>query len=366
MKQINCTLLLLAFLSPIAAGASVTIDGKEYRVFDPHLHFGSYAQMNTQGKSFIIGGMPEFSRLYSPPALDLAVDPYDPHVGIAAQMEMAGIDGGIILAVYTHHTTGYATNFELKEQLLDERNTAADGSPLFHGMVSINFDDFSQPAIVTHRLAAVRSYFAIYPELIVGIKLAHAHQGVAFDDEHYHGIYDIAAEFDVPVLLHTGFSPAPNSMDQPNYYDPIHLQSTIEKYNGEDGKPLVVFIFAHAGQGDARSVNHSLELCRDHDNVYLDLSALKRPFKIDIDGNPISEEDQQLDEFKTQLPYVLAKIREFDLFSRVFFATDGAQYSGFLRSYLTYFIEQMQLAQFSEQEMQQVLYDNSVELLLGK
>ena len=146
--------------------------------------------------------------------------------GIQAHTQDAGVAHGVILA-FTHHTVGFASNREL-EKLTDARNISPDGHPWAWGLASVNYDDFSDPEIARDRLAALSSYFEAHPGLFIGIKLAHTHQAVGFDDPVYLGVYDVAATHGVPVLLHTGFSPFPNTMTEPEYYDPGTLLSVIE------------------------------------------------------------------------------------------------------------------------------------------
>ncbi len=362
-----CTLLSagLALLSA-TAHAKITVDGNEYTVFDPHLHFGNYSQINRKGKEYLSQAFPEMMRGYTPALINLATSPYAPHVGVRRQLEMAGIDHGLLLATFTHRTNGYATNEQLRDALLDSRNVAKDGTPLFRGLVSINVDDFTLPGKAQLRLDAMSSFLKKYPKQIVGIKLAHAHQGFAFNDETYNGIYAAAAEVGVPVLLHTGFSPFPGAMDTDTYYNPVYLKTLVEKYSGQNGSKRVVFVFAHAGQGDVRSVDAALSMAKTYDNVYLDLSALKRPFLRDENGKDLSAAEQQTDKYKVQLPYVLGKVKSLGIAQKVFFATDGAQYSGMAKSYLTYFVTELKNAGFTVEEMRKILNDNAQGVFITK
>jgi hypothetical protein len=122
---------------------------------------------------------------------------------------------------FTHHTTGYYANEALERDLDDARNAVgADGDPWAWGFASVNFDDWAGD-LAGDRLAALRSYFTAHPDRFIGIKLAHAHQQVPFTDPAYQGVYQVAAEVGVPVLLHTGFSPFPGAQSDPAYYDPL-------------------------------------------------------------------------------------------------------------------------------------------------
>ena len=97
----------------------------------------------------------------------------------------------------------------------------------------------------------------------MGIKLAHAHQAVSFEDPIYLGVYDVAARQNVPVLLHTGLSPFPNTQTEPEFYDPGTLESVIEAYDGQHGQGRVDFVLSHIGQGDFNAIEHGLHLPKD-------------------------------------------------------------------------------------------------------
>lgn len=339
------------------ADAAITIDGTSVPVVDLHLHPGYFGQIAADGKDFIVGSTPDFTRLYAPAIFEKLLDPYAPHVGIKAQTDAAGVDHAILYAVYTQKTTGYYTNEQLVTALLDERNTSATPDlPWAFGFASVNFfDGYEDPAKEQARLAALSSYIEKYPGKIVGIKLAHAHQAVAFDDAKYLGVYDVAAKHAVPVLLHTGFSPFPGSQTDPEYYDPVFLEQVLSNYDGTGSMGLVSFVMSHVGQGDARAVDHALDLAEQHPNVYLEISALNRPFSIDADGNPVESSEPQY-------PFVLQEIKARGLIGRTLFGTDGPQFSGFVEKYLGLIVQGMKDAGYTTAEMQAVLSGNFFKL----
>jgi predicted TIM-barrel fold metal-dependent hydrolase len=359
MKHAPLIFFFLGVFCATPGRADVTIDGEKFKVFDPHLHPGDFAQMKSEGKSFLIGSMPDFAQLIGPGVMAELVRPYSTHIGIKSQLEYAGVDRALLLAVYTHHTSGYFTNAQLLDVLRHPQNATPDGKKLCYGLVSINLDNLDDASHFGKKIEATRSYLQKHRNVFVGIKLAHAHQAVAFNDPRHAEIFALAAEFSVPVVLHTGFSPFPGTMMTPEYYDPIYLQDLINQYDGKAGRKRVAFVLAHAGQGDKRSLQHAVELCRDHDNVFLELSALKRPFLRDENGVELTDEQKLQPENATQLPLVMAKIKELGLFDRSFFATDGPQFSGMVKSYLTYSIEQMKAKGFTADQMRKVLFDNA-------
>ncbi|MCA9678186.1 MAG: amidohydrolase, partial [Myxococcales bacterium] len=325
---------------------------------DMHLHPGDYAAIAPTGKAFITGNLPPFLQAYAPTLFSILSDPYAAHVGIREQTSLAGVDHAVLFAVYTQHTTGYFTNEQLEAVLTDPRNVAADGLPWAFGMASINFDDW-QDDVAGERLEALRSYLVQRPDLFIGIKLAHAHQGVAFDDPVFQGVYQIAAETGVPVLLHTGFSPFPGTSTDPAFYDPQHLEAVISAYDGDHGLPKVDFVLSHVGQGDARAVAHAIELAETHANVWLELSALGRPLRIDADGNPSTSTEPQY-------PAVLDEILAHDLVSRTLWASDGPQYSGAVRSYLGVITDGMIAAGYSDAQIAAVRGGNFARLYLRR
>jgi uncharacterized protein len=342
---------MLAASLVVSVLTSIVVDGRTLPVIDMHLHPGDYSTMAPGGKAFIAQNLPPALALYAPALLDRLSDPYAPHVGVAAQTELAGVDHAVLFAVYTHHTTGYYTNESLERDLLDARNLVPGrDEPWAYGYASINFDDWDSD-VAGDRLAALRSYFVTDPGLIRGIKLAHAHQQVAFTDAAYQGVYQLAAEVHVPVLLHTGFSPFPGAATDPAYYDPLGLEAVITTFDGAHGAGRVELVLSHVGQGDARAVAHALDLAAAHDNVWLELSALGRPLLVDLDG-------QMATSTEPQYPFVLTQIRERGLVARTLFATDGPQYSGAVRAYLLRIVAGMQAASYSTDEIAAVLAGN--------
>jgi hypothetical protein len=316
-------------------------------VIDMHLHTGQWGHQPQSAHAFLTSVQPAAFRVYGPGLTNPLQDPYAPHIGIREQLRWGGIDRGVLYATYTHHTVGYMTNRELCAVLTDPRN---DGWAI--GFASINLDDFSDPDVRAVRVAALASYFEEYPELFRGIKLAHAHQGVALDDVVLADVYQVAATYGVPVVLHTGFSPFPGSQTDPDYYDPIGLTATVEAYPG------VNFILAHSGQGDARAIEHALDLAENNDNVWLELSALGSSLRIDADGNPTESTGPQY-------PMVLAAIAERGLADRTIYGSDGPQFSGTVRRYAGEIRDALVVAGFSQAEIDGIMANSFASLISG-
>ncbi len=350
MKHASLTAALL-LVPALGARADVEVEGRRIEVIDPHLHPASFGRMAVRGREFIVEGLPPFARLYAPALIDRLLDPWAPHVGIRAQAEWAGVDRVLLLAVYTPETTGFFENEALDARLAAPEN--ADGWA--RGLASVRFDAWDPERDLAH----LESWLAVHPDRFVGIKLAHAHQAVTFDDPAYLGVYDVAARRGVPVLLHTGFSPFPGSQTDPAYYDPEGLAQVIEQYDGAHGLGRVDFVLSHVGQGDARAVAHALELAQAHDNVWLELSALARPTLIDETGASVTSTEPQY-------PRVLEAILARGLVGRAMFATDGPQYSGMMRRYVQTLLEAMRTAGYSVDEIEAVMGGNARGLFLER
>jgi hypothetical protein len=322
----------------------VILDGRRIPVVDMHLHPGEYADMAAEGRAFIAANLPPDLQIYAPDLLDRLSDPWARHIGIAEQTVLAGVGHAVLFAVYAPRSTGIFPNHALLAALDDPRNRTADGTPWAWGLASIDFEGWT-PTVAASRLAELRDLLARRPDRIIGIKLAHAHQGTRLDDPAFFEIYAVAAEARVPVLLHTGFSPFPGTRDEPDYYDPVHLDGVLAAY------PDLDVVLSHIGQGDARAVRHALDLAAAHERVWLELSALGRPTLVDEDGAPASGTEPQY-------PKVLAEIRRRGLIGRTLFATDGPQYSGAIRNYLRRIVDGMKTAGYSTAEIEAVLSGN--------
>lgn len=327
------------------ASASVEVDGQTLEVIDMHLHPGTFGTLNPTGKAFVLSNVPPFLTHHAPALLGAGIDLYTEFVGIVDETRSAGVDHGVLYAVYTHHTTGHYTNTDLATALLDPRN---DGWGW--GFVSVNLDDVEgDDALLEARLDAMASYVEARPDLFVGIKLAHAHQGVRLDSEASFRVYERAGALGVPVLLHTGFSPFPNTQDESEFYDPAFLMDIVSMFDGMAG-PRVDFVLSHVGQGDARSVESALTLA-SMDNVWIELSALARPLQIDEDGNPIESDE-------LQLASVVQAVLDRGLTHKALFASDGPQLSSFVEGYLAQMVSAMVRSGYSTPQIADVLAGN--------
>ncbi len=322
-----------AEMTPAPASANVerrAVDSAKIGVVDMHLHPGFFGRIPSATKAIFVGAIPAFARPYAPGVSGAALSPYDSLLGIRDQTTWAGVDHAVLFAVYTQKTTGFFTNEDLLRVLESPENVASDGLPWAFGLASVNlFDGYVRDDGTVDeekagkRLAAMASYFERRPDLFLGIKLAHPHQQIALDDRRYSGVYDVARKFGVPVYLHTGFSPFPSAKNEPKSYDPENIEEVVKAY------PDVTFVLGHVGQGDPRAVEHALGLAKKYVNVYLEISALGRPFLVDEEGKAIAPNPE-----KPQLPYVIAEIKKRDLVEKTLFGSDGPQFSGMVKGYV--------------------------------
>lgn len=338
-------LALLVVAAPTAR-AAIDVSGESVEVVDMHLHPGNFGAQPRSGKEFLVAALPPVYKLHAPALFQVLQDPYFPHLGIRAQADWAQVDRVVLYAAYVQHTVGYLTNESVDALLADPRN---DGWA--HGFASIDLDGFTDEEVRAQRVAALASWFEHRGDRFIGIKLAHAHQGVALDDEIMLPVYDVAADYGVPVLLHTGFSPFPGSRGEPRYYDPLWLETVVSAYDGAEGRPRVDFILSHVGTGDLRAVAAALDLAERHDNVWLEISALGGAARIDADGNATSGGPPQYQA-------VLAGAAERGLLDRTIFGSDGPAPSGKILGYVGAIIAEMQRQAFTLEEIRAVMAGN--------
>jgi predicted TIM-barrel fold metal-dependent hydrolase len=221
---------------------------------------------------------------------------------LVEQLDEGGVAKAGLFAVYAPRSVGVSTN-ELVISYLDEHPER------FFGFASLQVDDWGSKR--DSELQRLRD--ALAHPLMVGVKLAHAHQRFRMDDPVYYGIYEIAAEFGAPVYLHTGTSPFPGTQTAPPYCDPAYLEDAISKH------PSTTFILGHLGHDatnrDIGFLDSALTLAERYPNVYLEPSALAKL-------GPEVEEDNMYVAFQ--------RIEAKGLWDRVIYGSDGPQSPGFV------------------------------------
>ena len=268
---------------------------------DMHLHSGTWAMIPPDTQSYLAENFPFPFSMIPGQLAEQALSAES----IADQLDSAGFSRGLLFAVYAPHSVGITSNEAVME-------TISEAPDRFYGMASLRVDDWAERA--EEELSALDT--ALQHESFVGIKIAHAHQHFRMDDPDYYGIYDVAAQHQAPVYLHTGTSPFPGTMDSAPYTDARYLEEAIAMY------PEVRFILGHLGYDFQNDELGTFETCLDlasqYDNVYLEPSALG------------SEGSDPTGENYTR---ILRDIKDEGLVDRLIYGSDGPQYPGFLSSY---------------------------------
>ena len=293
---------------------------------DMHLHTGEWSLIPPATQEYLARNFP------FPFSLDPGVLAYSAlsAKGLVKELDRAGLDKGVVYAVYAPNSVGVATN----EHVIKQLEAAPDR---LWGFASLRVDRWQEES--EKQLAALEAALE-HPQMI-GIKIAHAHMHFRMDDPDYYGIYEVAEKTQAPVYLHTGPSPFPGTMAAPPYTDAAYLEDAIAAY------PNVVFILGHVGYDFINRTLGTLETClslaKTYENVYLEASALGSH------GSDSGENDYQT---------VLQRVREEGLVDRLLYGSDGPQFPGFLQGYAERTVTAMDLANYSTEEAQKVFNDN--------
>lgn len=317
--------LLLALLA-CAGGEPVygaLVEGERLDVVDMHLHSGEWELIPEATQAYLASNFPSPFDLNPGRTAEQTLS----LEGILEQLDGAGARRGVLLAVYAPRTVGVATNELVLGQVAEAPERVA-------ALVSLRVDRWTtdQEAELTRLREALGQPGAI------GIKLAHAHQHFRFDDPAYFGIYEVAAEYDAPVYLHTGPSPFPGTAREAPYTDPAYLEAAIAAH------PDTQFILGHIGYDFVNKQLGELDTCvrlaQAYPNVWLEPSAL---------GSRGSDPTDQ------NLPEAYRRMKEGGVADRILYGSDGPQSPGFLASYLERSLTAMQAAGYSRDEQARVL-----------
>lgn len=93
---------------------------------------------------------------------------------------------------------------------------------------------------------------------IIGLKVYTGHEHFYCTDPRLFPVYDLAAEYDVPVMFHTGW-------DEPQYAAPEIMRELAEK------RPDNKFVYCHCYYPET---NRCFEMLKDSPKVYFDTSSL--------------------------------------------------------------------------------------------
>ncbi|MEZ4382592.1 MAG: amidohydrolase family protein [Nannocystaceae bacterium] len=323
-----CALALAAALSCADEPVGVVLDGERIAVIDMHLHPGDWDAVPPETQEYLASRFPWPFNLRPDRLADEVLSPE----GIVTELDRAGVDVGVLFAVYAPRTVGVATNELVK-----------DGVDTFPrrllGLASLRVDDWQNSGDAELE----RLEEALSQRGMIGVKLAHAHQHFRMDDPDYFGIYALAGALGKPVYLHTGSSPFPGIATDRAYTDPAYLEPAIAAY------PQTIFILGHLGYDfinrEIGELDTCIDLARRYPNVFLEPSAL---------GSGASDPDGD------QFTEVFTRMKEAGVVDRIIYGSDGPQRPGFVAEYLERTLTAMERADYTTAEIRAVLSGNFI------
>jgi len=168
--------------------------------------------------------------------------------GLLAQMDDAGIDYSVVLAEYAPITCGITTN-QFAAQFCQH-------SPRLIPFASVN------PYLVAHPAQKLEQEIKEYH--FKGLKLEPTYVYFYPNESKIYPIYEVAAHFDIPLLVHTGSSIFKGA--RLKYGDPLLLDDVAVDF------PQLRIIQSHGGRGFW--YERAFFLAKLHQNVYIDISGL--------------------------------------------------------------------------------------------
>ena len=329
MRRIRHSISFLLTLPVFAGACSGEFTPVSYQdqpvaqAIDMHLHTGKWSLLPPRTQAYLASRFP-FPLGLAPESL---VDRTLSSTGILEQLDDAGLEKAVLFAVYAPESVGVTKN----QFMIDTIEEAPERLFGFASVAVENWDADEEDWLVDLETALQ------HPQ-VLGIKLAHAHQHFEFDDERFYSIYALAGELNTPVYLHTGPSPFPGTVSEPEFTDPSFLEEAVEAF------PETVFILGHLGHDFINLNEGQLEACIDlakrYPNIYLEPSAM---------GSSGADPTGEL------YPHALRRIREEGLVDRLIYGSDGPQYPGFVSNYLERTLVAMEKANYSHEEATAVL-----------
>jgi uncharacterized protein len=165
-----------------------------------------------------------------------------------ALLEAEGVDAALLFAEYSPRATG----IQPVEDLLP---LIAHDPARFRLVANVNPELHQPPAAEARRQLDLGA---------VALKLHPVHGGFRLDDAALYPVYELCAERDVPVIVHTGGSIFPGS--QPRAGDPRQAGRIAADFPG------LPFVLAHGGRGAWYA--DAAELALTQANVWIDLAGL--------------------------------------------------------------------------------------------
>ncbi|MEW2578611.1 amidohydrolase family protein [Streptomyces syringium] len=237
-------------------------------IIDSHVHAGEYYRHFSAAfarQMMPTTGMP-------PEALTA------PEARLLTEMDAAGVDRAFLLAFDVRRVEGFSVPNEFVADL------CARHPDRFIGFASV---DAGTPG------AAARLRHAITELGLRGLKTAPCYLRMSPADPLWYDVYATAQELDIPVLVHTGYTPAKNADGR--FFPPRLLEPVARDF------PNLRIILAHLGRP---WTTDSLDLMARHANLYADLSIF-------LSYQPLAA-----------VAAALAQARERNVLDRVLWGTD--------------------------------------------
>ena len=290
---------------------------------DIHLHTGEWEDIPSESQDYLSS---RFPFPFGLTADSLAEDTLSSE-GIVRELDKGGLNLGVLLAVYAPRSVGVTRNDFVIQEI--------EKSDRLYGMASLSVEQWS--SVKEDQLDVLRSKLD-HPKMI-GVKLAHTHMHFRMDDPAYYPIYEIAAETNAPVYVHTGSSPFPGTTPDAPYTDPRYLEEAIVRH------PDTQFVLGHMCynfiEESASDMDNCFSLAANHSNVWLEPSALG---------------SRSLELVKT----VYQKAQEFDVVDKMIYGSDGPQFPGFVDRYVDLNAQAMEEVGYTVEEAAAVLSGNAV------
>jgi predicted TIM-barrel fold metal-dependent hydrolase len=302
----------------------VAVNGERLAVVDMHLHAGKWEDMTPWFHERLQENIPRGFKW----SMRLLSDRILSGSGILGSLDGAGVTGGGVFATLSPHTIGLAENDFISGLV------SADPSRLF-GFATLRMDQWNVNG--QEQLQKFESDLKNLPGM-VGVKLAHAHYQVRFDDERFYPIYEIAGRLGKPMYLHTSGSPNPGIRYEPPYNDPYYLEDAIKRY------PDAIFILGHGGwdslQKELTYLPAVIDLVRRYDNAYFEPGAMGA-----------RRADEKVNEY-------VRRVKEAGVIHKMIYGSDGPQFPGYVKRHLESFSGAMIREGYTVEEMRMVLSGN--------
>ncbi len=166
---------------------------------------------------------------------------------------------------------------------------------------------------------------------IRGLKIMNSFRKKFLDDKALYSSFEVAEEYNILALFHTGYPPPGTNKDVLTYSNPLRIENIIQSF------PRLKIIIAHMG---FPWVDNALALAVQYPNIYLDISNL-----IYMMPNRLKE--------------LLLRAKELIGLEKILFGTDG-----FIPEMIEYTVKTFEAVDYlSEQEIKKIMGLNAKKLL---